>query len=411
MNQQNNKTTQNKIFLSIETSCDETSIAILRQKNEIEQKDLNNPNIILNSFEVVSDVVSSQIEIHAQYGGVIPEIGARSHASQIHFLFQFVLDNAVNAKDEAIDFQNIASFKMTEDHKNLVKNLDSIFVTVEPGLASSLRVGQEFAKTLQDYIFREFSVFVPIVDINHLKGHVASSFYLQYPTFSQENITPKTIYPHIHLLVSGGNTQLISLKSINQFEIIGQTLDDAAGETFDKIGRMIGLPYPGGVYVSKIAGLIEENILKFPISMLQSGDYNLSYSGLKTHVRRLVESSKIEGIEFEKPLTKEEIDLLTDLDLEKLIDNKKLHFIKSVCISAQFVIIAQLFSKLNKAVLDLSPISVGISGGVSASTMLNNKIKYLADKYQLDYYSPNKKLTGDNAIMIALAGILQLEGK
>jgi N6-L-threonylcarbamoyladenine synthase len=407
MDKQQKDKTQNKLFLSIETSCDETSIAILSQKVDID-KDCVNPNTILNSFEVISDVVSSQIEIHAKYGGVIPEIGARSHASQIHFLFHFVIRKAVNSSINFIDqIGTNTSSTLTKEHREIIKKLDSIFVTTDPGLASSLRVGQEFAKTLQDYIFRAFSIFVPIIDVNHLKGHVASSFYTQYPHFDIHKIDSKNIYPHIHLLVSGGNTQLILLKSIKEFEIIGQTLDDAAGESFDKIGRMIGLPYPGGVYLSKIAGLIEENILKFPISMLKNNDYNFSYSGLKTHVRRLVESSQIEDFEFEKPLSDQEIEILINSDLSQLQEMPKLQFIKSICISAQFVIVAQLFAKLNKAVKDLKPVSVGISGGVSANSMLKSKIKYLASKNNVDYYEPHLKLTGDNAIMIALAGIVQ----
>lgn len=243
------------------------------------------------------------------------------------------------------------------------------------------------------------------------------------------------LYPHLHLLVSGGNTQLIYMQSWDDYKIIGATLDDAAGECFDKTARMTGLPYPGGVYLSKIAGKIDQNSLKFPVSMKQSGDYNFSFSGLKTAVRYFLEKQIMENnikFELEKRLTEVEIEFLTTHSLEEIrqlrhdqfrsgqqtpihsgnstqdhnseiLNYELLAIIKEVCISVQSAIVEALLFKVNSAAQNLEIATIGLSGGVSANPLLRSKLFELYGERLL--LAP-KNLTGDNAVMIGLAGIL-----
>lgn len=223
---------------------------------------------------------------------------------------------------------------------------------------------------------------------------------------SSTNSITKKIFPHLHLLVSGGNSQVILItKTFNDLKIIGQTLDDAAGETFDKIGRMLGLTYPAGVKLAKIAALDETNYLNFPVSMKNSLNYNFSFSGLKTHVRYLIQKNDI--LTFEQPLTTSEFDLLVSSSLDQLkISNEKLFLIKQICVSSQAAIIQQLINKIEQAIKELKPTSIGLSGGVSANLLLRKKMEYLATKYTENLlFKPHISLTGDNAIMIGLAGV------
>ena len=216
------------------------------------------------------------------------------------------------------------------------------------------------------------------------------------------------LYPHLHLLVSGGNSQLLYMQAWDDTQILGATLDDAAGECFDKTARMIGLPYPGGVYLSKIAGLMDKNILDFPVSMKHSPDYNFSFSGLKTAVRYFLEKQILTNGErfiLEKKLTPEQIDYLANHDLEQIqaLNDEVLKIVKKVSISVQSVIAEALIHKVIRASQDLVIGSVGLSGGVSANPLLRLKLKKLFDDILL--LAPTR-LTGDNAVMIGLAGIL-----
>jgi len=246
------------------------------------------------------------------------------------------------------------------------------------------------------------------------------------------------LYPHLHLLVSGGNTQLLYLQSWTDFKTIGSTLDDAAGECFDKTARMTGLPYPGGVYLSKIAGLMDQNYQNFPVSMKQSGDFNFSFSGLKTAVRYYLEKQILSNghkFELEKRLSQLQIEFLAthtlleiqqfrDLEIQNstqiyqqrpilstelandatnILNYAVLAIVKEVCISVQSAIVAALLFKVCIAAQDLEIATVGLSGGVSANPLLRSKLSELfGDKLLL---AP-KNLTGDNAVMIGLAGIL-----
>jgi len=247
------------------------------------------------------------------------------------------------------------------------------------------------------------------------------------------------LYPHLHLLVSGGNSQILYLRSWNDYEVIGKTLDDAAGECFDKTARMLGLPYPGGVYLSKIAGVADKNHLKFPVGMKDSKEYNFSFSGLKTAVRYYLEKLEFgngERFELEKKLGVEEIEFLVKHSLEEILhyavpttkadkilkqvqddtlgvqddksgnqnDNlEKLATIKTVCITVQSVIVEALLNKVDLAFKNLEVSSIGLSGGVSANPLLRQKLE---QRYGDILLLAPKPLTGDNAVMIGLAGIL-----
>ena len=516
------------LILAIETSCDETSIAFLESSFGGE---LNSDNFLeyINSFDILAHTISTQIATHAEFGGVIPEIGARLHAEQIHYLFERTVLEALggskqlaqnhpdsfavtpprgvlNAKSHNLNFNDPKT-------REFLSNIDYICVTTEPGLKSALRVGEEFAKTLQFYIDLKLGKKAEIVKVNHLKGHVFSSFYEVKETpvsyaasplirgnssvdFALENgeinksnelqtnllslasarqvhedgrlmgvlentpfegVKPKVsgslevtienegilkrvqddgvflnsnngilasnnVFPHLHLLVSGGNSQLILLRNPFEFQIVGQTLDDAAGECFDKTARMFGLSYPGGVSLARIAGLNDTNYLDFPVSMKRSPELNFSFSGLKTAVRYFVQKNEL--LNYEEKLTEVELHELLNYDLKTLTTpkpsvsplqkgylqpNQKLILIKKLSISIQSVIVEQLIDKLKKAIKEFGPKSVGLSGGVSANRLLRQKIQEVSGNKSV--FIPDLSLTGDNAVMIGLAGAVLLKNK
>jgi|GEM_PF-1116402 N6-L-threonylcarbamoyladenine synthase len=472
-----------KLALAIESSCDETSLAIFLLPENVPENFIDK----VNSFIVLGSIVSSQIKIHQEYGGVIPEIGARSHANQIHYLWNLVWQQA-RQKASELGLEEIE-----------IINLEKILVTTNPGLVSALRVGMEFAKSMKFFLELQGGL-IEIISVNHLRGHVASCFYkLDVKTWllssSDKHTTPMTtpkpsvspatpiasqspltrgtttpkpsvspltrgtdeqavldgeLFPHLHLLVSGGNTQLLLLKSWNDYEIVGQTLDDAIGESLDKIGRMVGLPYPAGISVARIAGLSAENPLNLSVGMKNSA-LNFSYSGMKTAVRYLVQS-KPDLIKFEELLTEEDVKFLislattpatpatqkpsvspatpkpsvspltrgtfgsdsepgvgTSTSVHELVSGSKLHFIQQLCISAQFVSISQISQKVQLAINLYNPQSLGVSGGVSANLLLRAELKNIAKKHKIDnLFIPQLALTGDNAVMIGLAGLMSV---
>jgi N6-L-threonylcarbamoyladenine synthase len=455
------------LILAIETSCDETSIAFLESDFDGE---LNSQNFLeyINSFEILAHKISTQVATHAEYGGVIPEIGARLHAEQIHFIFEQTVTEATknNIKTTVImnsfqDPQQLmpeAEPKTTFHHchpelvsgspttgsntstekrrfifnnpkiQQLLSRIDYICVTTEPGLKSALRVGEEFAKTVQFYLNLKLNKKAEIVKVNHLKGHIFSSFYDLPHRFAEPlegantnylgsktnindfklhpSVSYKDPFPHLHLLVSGGNSQLLLVKSPFEIEIIGQTLDDAAGECFDKTARMFGLQYPGGVALARIAGLEKTNYLDFPVSMKNNPELNFSFSGLKTAVRYFVQKNEL--LKYEEKLSDAELDLLLQNNLNELID-PKLILIKKLCISIQSVITEQLAIKVKKAIKEFEPKSVGVSGGVSANQLLRQKIQNLSRNKTV--FVPDLSLTGDNAVMIGLAGAILIKNQ
>ena len=303
------------ICLGIESSCDETSVAIVK-----------------NGREVLANVVSTQIPIHKKFGGVVPEIASRKHLTNIAFVVKEALDNA------NLDF----------------KDIDYIGVTYGPGLIGALLVGVAYAKSLA------YALNIPIVPTHHIEGHIAAN-YLTY-----ESLKP----PFMALVVSGGHTHLINVKDYTDFEIIGKTRDDAVGEAFDKVARVLGLPYPGGPEVSKLA---REGEFTYKLPKTKFDNYDFSFSGIKTAVINIAhkegESLKREDLacSFEETVT------------DELVDN---------CIRAMKDL------KINKVVL---------AGGVSANLVLREKLLKASKQRNYECFLPDLKYCTDNAAMIASA--------
>lgn len=318
--------------LGIETSCDETAVAILE--------------IDTSGLRVLSNLINSQVKIHSQYGGVVPEVAARQHSHNLIPLLEHAL----------------AATKLE------IGDIDIIAATQGPGLAGSLMVGLETAKTLA------WSHNLPLIPINHLLGHLWS-WLLPTPE-KRESINFD--FPFLSLIVSGGHTELVLVKSFKDHEILGQTLDDAAGEAFDKVAKVLNLGYPGGPVIAERADLGDASRFELPRPMIDSNNFSFSFSGLKTAV------------------------LYSWWDLKKTEQD-----INDMAASFQKAVIDVLLYK-TKLALKKYPVSlVTISGGVSANLSLR---QHLSDEFEKDKVKvavPQLVYTGDNAAMIALAGYFE----
>ncbi len=314
-------------ILAIESSCDETSMAIIR-----------------NGCECVHLTVLTQMDTHAEFGGVVPEIASRMHAENITMVLEETLTKA----------------NMTMD------DIDAIAVTYAPGLLGSLLVGVEFAKTLS-YVHKK-----PLIAVNHIAGHIYAN-----------NLEKKMEFPLLALVVSGGHTDLILMKDDYVFEHIGGTLDDAIGECYDKVARVIGLGYPGGPKVEK-AALDGEHTYDLPMPM-NDDTFNMSYSGLKSNIINLVHNETQRGNE------------IRNNDLAR---------------SFQDVAVDQLCRKTELAINKYNIKNMIIAGGVSANKYLRSEIKKVTDKYNVDLSVPRMLYCTDNAAMIGAAAYpLYLKGE
>jgi len=328
-------------ILGIETSCDETAMALVTDQN--------------NKIEVLANVVSSQIDIHRQYGGVVPEVAAREHVL-----------NIVPVLDQTL--------KMAQLRPN---DIDAIAVTVGPGLVTSLQTGVETAKTLA------YAWNIPIVGVNHIEGHIAANF------IDKSSIPSALDYelPIITLTVSGGHTMLVLSKKFGQFETIGETLDDAAGEAFDKAAKLMNIGYPGGPIISAEAekflmGADTQPAIKLPRPMLNKDNFDFSFSGLKTSIRYALEK---------------------DPNWQNRIPEYCFHF--------QQAVIDVLIHKMLKAAKKYNAKTVMLAGGVSANKALRLQLE-MAVKNNLvgtKFNLPDLKYTTDNAAMIATAGYFKAQ--
>lgn len=314
------------IILGIESSCDETSAAIVE-----------------DGF-LLSNIIASQ-EVHKNYGGVIPEFASRAHQQ-----------NIIPVVDTAI-----------KESRIIKEQINAIAVTRGPGLMGSLLVGVSFAKGFS------LAQNIPIIEINHLHAHVLSLFLL-----SKNETKSVPTFPFICLLVSGGHTQLIIIEDYLKFKVIGQTIDDAAGETFDKCAKIMNLPYPGGPIIDKLAKEGDQNAFKFSKPKIEG--YNYSFSGLKTSFLYFLRDKLKEDSQF----------------IEK---NKN-----DLCASIQKTIIDILVEKLILAVKDTGIKNIAIAGGVAANSGLRSRIIEISSSLKLNYFLPEIRYTTDNAAMIALAG-------
>jgi N6-L-threonylcarbamoyladenine synthase len=341
-------------ILALETSCDDTAAAVVEQTPE--------------GVFVRSSVVSSQIALHATYGGVVPNLAAREHARNIVPVVEAALRSA----------------KLTP------RDIDLIAVTQGPGLIPALLVGTTAAKTLS-FLWRK-----PLLGVHHIEGHIYANFIRQTPQSNIENHT--SVFPLLALVVSGGHTQLMLMRDHFQYEILGETQDDAVGECFDKVARLLGLPYPGGPLVARRAddwrNLIpdpekdtsesskiknQESKIRFPRPMLQSDDLHFSFSGLKTSVLYF--------------LKKHEADMQNE------------DFVSEVCHEFQEAAIDVLVGKTERALQEHSPRTFVIAGGVSANVRLRNRLRNLLDERFPDtkFLTPEFRYSLDNAAMIGAA--------
>ena len=315
-----------EIILGIESSCDDTSAAVIKDGY------------------LLSNVLASQ-DVHKSYGGVIPELASRAH--QV---------NIVPVVSEAINRAGIAP-----------EDITAIAFTRGPGLLGSLLVGTSFAKGLA------MSLNKPLVEVNHLQGHILANFIKQY---DQENRQPE--FPYLCLLVSGGNSQIVKVNSPLEYEILGQTIDDAVGEAFDKCAKMMGLGYPGGPIVDRLAK--EGDPLKYKFSKPQIPGFDYSFSGIKTSLLYFVRDQMAQDPDF----------------MEK---NKA-----DICASFQKALIDILMDKLIKAAKHTGIKQITIGGGVSANSGLRTRIEEEGRKRGWTTFLPEFKFTTDNAAMIAIAG-------
>jgi len=335
-------------ILAIDTSCDDTCISILKVKNQ-KSKTVK--------FNILSNIVSSQIKIHQKYGGVYPTLAKREHQKNLIPVLRRALKKA----------------NLLKTSKNQKPNIDLISVTVGPGLDPCLWVGVNFAKALS-YFWQ-----VPIIPVNHIEGHILANFL----TKSDNNFQKS--FPAICLIVSGGHTQLILMKKIGNYKIIGETRDDAAGECFDKTARILGLNYPGGPVIAseaeKISPIQCKLQIKLPRPMINSKNYDFSFSGLKTAVL----------YNFKKRP-------------EKIKRSKK--YISEMAKEIQQAIIDVLIKKTTKAAKDYKVKSIILGGGVAANKELRKQFKERIKKEipSIKYYLSSTEYCTDNAAMIGIAG-------
>jgi N6-L-threonylcarbamoyladenine synthase len=338
------KTIRRQIILGIETSCDETAAAVIKVQSP-RQFGGQAPSKV-QSFGILSDVVSSQVKIHQKYGGVVPEVAARNH-----------IKNILPVIDEAL-----------REAKVKPKDIDKIAVTFGPGLITSLMVGVETAKTLA-YVWDK-----PLVAVNHLKAHVYAAMLDEKQESRSKNQGFE--FPVMALIVSGGHTELVLMKNIKSFRKIGQTLDDAAGEAFDKVAKILGLGYPGGPLISKAAESGNWKAFDLPRPMIKSKDFNFSFAGLKTAV--LYKNQEL-GIRNQE-------------------------YVSDMSASFQQAVVEVLVEKTVRAALRYGAKTVILSGGVAANNLLRETLGERVEKLGLQFVVPERKFCTDNAVMVAVAG-------
>lgn len=340
-------------ILAIETSCDDTCVAILDARPVRSSK--------IPRFHVLSNIVSSQTKIHKKYGGVVPSLAKRAHQENLLPVLKGALREA----------------GMSEVKK---PKIDLIAVTHGPGLEPALWAGVNFARALSYWWS------TPLLGVDHMEGHIAANFLQK----------EKVEFPSIALAVSGGHTQLILVKDILKYKLLGETVDDAAGEGFDKVARLLGLGFPGGPEIARIAKQGNPSAFAFPRPMLNSGDYNFSFSGLKTAV--LYKIKKILGLDLNANITESK---LSKINLKTKRD---------IAASFEHAVVDVLISKTMRAAKEYNAKTVMLAGGVAANEelrkQLGQKIKQLEKMGELkaiSYKLPARQLATDNAAMIAAA--------
>ena len=305
-------------ILAVESSCDETAVAIVR-----------------DGREVLCDCIASQVDLHRIYGGVVPEIASRKHIEAIYGLADQALEQA----------------KLTRE------DIDAIAVTYAPGLIGAVLVGVNFAKAAA------LAMGKPLIPVHHIRGHIAAN-YIAYPELKP---------PFLCLVVSGGHTMIIEVKDYTDMNILGTTLDDAAGECFDKVGRVLGMPYPGGAALDKAAQQGDERKYSLPRSKPGENPYNMSFSGLKTAALNLIHHAQQVGEELDIP---------------------------SLCAAFTAAVSDTLVPRVVMALEQTGYRKIAVAGGVAANTRIRADILAAAKKLGAEVYMPPLKLCGDNGAMI-----------
>jgi len=344
-------------ILAIETSCDETSAAVVQCRG--------------NKIKILSNIIGSQIKTHQKYGGVVPELAARRHAEMIILVVEQALEQALGT------YRRDAICRISS-------KIDAIAVTYGPGLMIALLVGLEAAKSLA-YAWDK-----PLIGVNHLEGHIYSILGADDARGLYARAQLDTSFfdsPNIALIVSGGHTELVLIKTYGKYQVLGRTRDDAAGEAFDKVAKILGLPYPGGPAISRIAqhGLVDK--FNMPRPMLDSQDFNFSFSGIKTHVLYLAQKLK-KTERFQTSRGSEP-------------------FVSDIAACFQEAVVDVLVAKTIAAALHHQVKSIIVTGGVSANQRLQEKMAQAAKIENLKCYFPAPTLTGDNAAMIGIAAYLK----
>ena len=305
-------------ILAIESSCDETAVAIVR-----------------DGREVLTDCIASQVALHREYGGVVPEIASRKHIEAIYGLADQALENAGLTRSD----------------------IDAVAVTYAPGLIGAVLVGVNFAKAAA------MALNVPLIPVHHIRGHIAAN-YLAYPELEP---------PFLCLVVSGGHTMIIEVKDYTEMRILGTTLDDAAGECFDKVGRVLGMPYPGGAALDKSAQQGDETKYSLPVAKPGTNPYDMSFSGLKTATLNLIHHADQVGEELDIP---------------------------SLCAAFTASVSETLVPRVVRALEETGYKKVAVAGGVAANSRIRKDILDAAAKLGAEVYMPPLKLCGDNGAMI-----------
>lgn len=315
-------------ILGIESSCDDTSAAVI------------------HNDQILSNIVANQ-EVHRLYGGVVPELASRSHQEYIVPVVQQALSQANIQKE----------------------NLSAIAFTRGPGLMGSLLVGISFAKGLA------LSLNIPLIEVNHMEAHIMAH-WINNGNILGHSLPPQ--FPFLCLTVSGGHTQIVLVKSEMNFEVVGETIDDAAGEAFDKLAKMLGLPYPGGPVIDKLAST--GNMLAFDFPKAHLPGYQFSFSGLKTSVLYFLKRKSAEDPDFIK------------------------NNLPDIAASFQYNVVNTLVDTLERAAMETGVNCVGVAGGVSANSYLRTRLQEMAVKHSYQLYIPKMEYCTDNAAMIAITG-------
>jgi N6-L-threonylcarbamoyladenine synthase len=397
----------NKIkILGVETSCDETALALVEAGGG-----LRSPR-----FKILKNLVASQIKIHRPFGGVVPSLAKREHIRNLPILFKKLPANFSKSKIPRHEAGKNQNAKLQSKNKNLLlstfyflNSIDLIAVTVGPGLEPALWTGIEFAKKLLTTYHLPPS---KLIGVNHLEGHLFSFLLSEKNEFSSHNFQFSKIFPAVALIVSGGHTVLLKMDSLTRWRRLGETRDDAAGEAFDKVARLLGLPYPGGPEVEKLARRGNPDAINFPRPMIHDKSYDFSFSGLKTAVLYYLRDHRGQGsrVKSQESGVKSQ--------------ESRVRSQEDIAASFQQAVIDVLVSKTIRAAKEYGAKSVILSGGVAANKLLRKTLKGAVEKLnshgririagargrrravRMQFFVPDFKYNLDNAAMIAVAGYI-----